>query len=779
MNHDVSRRAARFCLSASPIALAAALLAGGISSATAATPCSLSMPSTWTLGGSGDWYTPSNWTPAGSPNSASTNVCIVDGTSTVTLNGSASVASLQLASGNGLVIGDTLTVFGSSLKNAGTITLPDTTLSIAGDTTLTGGGTVQMSSNAYFNQNSGGLTLHNVDNTIEGAGQLGQNGLSIDNQSGGTVLANVAGGTLSINGGGSVTNAGLLAASNSGTLSITNSVANAGGAITANGGTVTIDNNATISGGMLNSLNGGTLNGANTTLKDVTLSGGSTFNDTGTTYLQGTFNNLGTVVVPDTNLTVSGGDVTLKGGGTVQMSSNAYFDENDSGLTLHNVDNTIEGTGQLGQNGLSIDNQSGGTVLANVAGGTLSINGGGNVANKGLLAASNSGTLAIANNVDNTSGVITANGGTVSISSTITGGTLTTSNGGTMNGPSATLNGLTLSSGSTFTDTGTTYLEGTIANKGTITVPDANLTVSGGDVTLTGGGTVQMSSNAYFNQNSGGLTLHNVDNTIEGTGQLGQNGLSIDNQSGGKILANVSGGTLSLNGGGSVTNEGTLSVASGSSMVVYGDTNGLVQKQGSGAAPLTQVDGTLQTPNGFNLQAGLLGGSGTVIGNVVNSGGAVSPGTYILTLQGNYTQQSEGAFDVLLAGLTPGIGYTQFDITGSASLDGSLDITKAANFSLLTGDVFSIMLFGSFDGNFSDYSYNGASCAFASDMLSCANGVKFSESFSDNTLDLVVDSAGNSVSSVPLPASAPLFGAAVLALCIAGYGAKRRRADAS
>jgi hypothetical protein len=56
--------------------------------------------STWT-DANGVWSTPGNWNN-GEPNSASTSACITDGTSTVTLDVSATIASLQLATGNTL-----------------------------------------------------------------------------------------------------------------------------------------------------------------------------------------------------------------------------------------------------------------------------------------------------------------------------------------------------------------------------------------------------------------------------------------------------------------------------------------------------------------------------------------------------------------------------------------------------------------------------------------------------------------------------------------------------
>ncbi len=103
-----------------------------------------------------------------------------------------------------------------------------------------------------------------------------------------------------------------------------------------------------------------------------------------------------------------------------------------------------------------------------------------------------------------------------------------------------------------------------------------------------------------------------------------------------------------------------------------------------------------------------------------------------------------------LAGLTAGTGYSQLDVVkvsgvgGVASLDGALDITKSASFSLAVGDVFTIMEFASSTGNFATFDYNDASCSFAGGVLGCANGVEFTELFApgDTMLNLVVDNVG-------------------------------------
>ena len=142
--------------------------------------------------------------------------------------------------------------------------------------------------------------------------------------------------------------------------------------------------------------NGGAL------LNGVTLPpSGSTYNVSGgTTQLEGTITNNGTFTIPNGTLQIVGAAVTsLTGGGTVQMCRMMRLLQSE----LRRPDaaqrrQRHRGVGaSLGQNGMALDNQSAGTVNANVDGGTLFLNGGGTVTNDGTLEASNGGTMTVSN----------------------------------------------------------------------------------------------------------------------------------------------------------------------------------------------------------------------------------------------------------------------------------------------------------------------------------------------------------------------------------------------
>ena len=350
--------------------------------------------------------------------------------------------------------------------------------------------------------------------------------------------------------------------------------------MTANGGTVNVI--GTISGGTLNTLNGGVMetSGGGANLSGVTISKGSTYTagPSTTTQLNGAIVNDGTFAINGAtgNAVVNlGSAVTLSGKGTITMASgssgSAYL--RGSGLTLTNTNDTIEGSGFIGDSGqLTLVNK--GTIDANSKGQNLNINqGNGAVTNTKTLEATAGGVLQLFNSITNTGGTITASGkgSTVNVDdATITGGTLKTTKGGLMEtAGTSELNGVTISTGSTYTTqaNATTQLDTSLTNDGTFLINGktgnaiVNLVSS---VTLSGGGTVTMESatgSAYLR--ASGFTLTNDNNTIQGAGFIGDSGaLAFANEA--TVDANSSGQDLNLNAGnGGVTNTETLEATGG------------------------------------------------------------------------------------------------------------------------------------------------------------------------------------------------------------------------
>src|SRR3981081_835127 len=191
-----SRSNAKRRLSKRPLSSTAALTAAAPLRLAASAVRPPNTSDSWTGGGDGtSWNSATNWNN-GVPNSSTVDVTIGTTTAAVNDNLSASVGNLTLShAADGLTIanGIVLSVFGSAINNAGTITLGSTgsftELVLQGNVTLSGGGTVTLSNNAqnYIFGHASTDVLTNQE-TIQGAGHIGNSTMTLVNS--GTINAN-------------------------------------------------------------------------------------------------------------------------------------------------------------------------------------------------------------------------------------------------------------------------------------------------------------------------------------------------------------------------------------------------------------------------------------------------------------------------------------------------------------------------------------------------------------------------------------------------------------
>jgi YVTN family beta-propeller protein len=598
---------------------------------------------------------------------------------TVTLDGS-TLGQITLT---GLYTGsnNSQTVVSGTVNNTGSILVysnnANTFLTFSGPVTLTGGGTVLMTqviSNGQpiLNNINNGAVL-NVNNLIQGSGQFGNNGLLITNQAAGVINSNNSTGLPMVFGSGTVTNHGLIEATAGGIVQVSVLILNQGATFTASGATSAIQlfSGTTIRGGTLSAIGGAfvgtTLNNSvildGATSGALTLVGTYTDSNNAQTFLLGTINNTGSILVFSNNantfLTFNG-TVTLSGGGTIQMtqviSNGQPILNNINNGTLLNVNNLIQGAGQLGNNGLLVTNQAAAVINANNSSGLPMAMNSGTVTNHGLIEATAGGVLQISVTMLNSGATITASGASSSlqlfINGIVRGGTLSSTGGaflGTATGTTVTLDGssqgaLTLAGIFTVSNNSQLDLLGSINNTGTLLVLSNNfnsIVQCNGLVTLGGGGTVTLSQAISNGQpivnNANNGTLANVNNLIQGSGQIGNNGLTIVNQAAGTISAN-------------------------------------------GAFPLV-------------LNAANIANQGLIIDD-----GASAPGT--LTVN-NFAQTPTGRFGVVIGGLTPVTQYSQWHDTATSGLFGSLDIRFANGFVPALGNQFTILTSNALGGTFS------------------------------------------------------------------------------
>ncbi|NTV04430.1 T9SS type A sorting domain-containing protein [bacterium] len=257
------------------------------------------------------------------------------------------------------------------------------------------------------------------------------------------------------------------------------------------------------------------------------------------------------------------------------------------------------------------------------------------------------------------------------------------------------------------------FLEGTIANQDTIHLDSTStwsyLYTANGPVTLTGGGVVDGHGGSHYAiiYSGDASRLINQDNTIRGAMYVGNGQMGMTNH--GTLLADdalwpmildVNGdgflntGTVSVTGAGGLqilagpfTQQGVFEVESGTRVDHDDD---FIQTAGA-----TTIDGTLDMGYGdsVELQGGVFGGEGLVVGDFHNTGGTVSPGGApgTLTIDGDYTQSLDGTLAIDIDGTTPGSGYDVLEITGDAVVAGEVSLNFLAGYTLAVDDTFVVL----------------------------------------------------------------------------------------
>ena len=326
-------------------------------------------------------------------------------------------------------------------------------------------------------------------------------------------------------------------------------------------------------------------------------------------------------------------------------------------------------------------------------------------------------------------GSFTNNGGAINLQS---GSTLAIS--GDLN--QSVGSGISLTDGNTFLHVG-----GNLTNGGASLTNGANLTVVGNYtqsdaiLKLDGVGT-SFQSGSFTQDASSLLSLTNsaavvVDGpfvnsggivTLQSSSNVTVDGFTIND---GTTIVDVSAAWVN---NGDVTNNGDL-IINGS---LDAGTNVYVQDQGV----TTVSQGSTLTAGEVMINAGLLTGTGTIAGSLVNSG-TDDPGALdAQTILGDYTQTTGGVLDIELG---ENGRFASLAISGDATLSGELDVSLYAGFDTQLNDRFPILTFEP-DGLTSGTNF------IAYDFPTW-NGLTFQEVIEPDEIDLVV------ISDAPADAS--------------------------
>ena len=632
----------------------------------------------------------------------------------VTFNGVLDMASdfaLQRVTAGGLVLNGTINVANQSV------------LSFEGNGGLSGNGTIVLgnvggnNNRIYFDGN--GTTTFAAGSTVRGhtgliGGQLNIGGTQtlVNN---GTISADVAGGTITINES-AVTNNGTLSALNGGTLVLGSDVAGtATGQIVAGAGSTVLQNGVVISGivntsgngnfrasaSAANFLNGVTFNG----VLDMTSAFSLQRVTAGGLVLNGSVN------VGNQSVLSFDGNGGLSGNATIVLGTGANnrinFDGNGTttfaaGTTVRGENGSIGGQLNIGGTQLLVNN---GTISADVSGGTITIFES-DVVNNGTLRALNGGTLVLSSNVAGsaTGQIVAGAGSTVLQNGAVISGIVNTSGNGNFRvsaSPANFLNGVTFSGVLDMASALSLQrvTAGGLVLNGSVNIGNQSVLSFEGNGGLSGNATIVLGTGAnnriYFDGNgtttfAAGTTVRGENGSIGGQLLIGGTQLLVNN---GTISADVAGGTITLFES-DVTNNGTLSALNGGTLVLSSDvTGGAAGQIVSGAGSIVRqngvrISGIINTSGSGLFQATANAGNfltnATLNGNLDMASGfaleRVSVGGLVLNGTINLANQSVLSFEGI-GGLS-GNGSIVLGSAGGANnrvfLDGNGTTTLAA-----------------------------------------------------------------------------------------------------
>ena len=193
------------------------------------------------------------------------------------------------------------------------------------------------------------------------------------------------------------------------------------------------------------------------------------------------------------------------------------------------------------------------------------------------------------------------------------------------------------------------------------------------------------------------------------------------------------------------------------------------------------IDGQVTLTGGANV-AGVVRGTGSfdvtgtteVDGEEITSvfkmnGGYIAPGLSpgILTINGDYSQDANSVLEIEIGGYEAGTEHDVLDITGNASIDGTIVLNFIDGFAPKQGDtLFFLEVAGVLDFMVEDVVVEGLKDGWNFDFFSGDEGL---------FLNSLSDAEFKPVTTVPLPTALPLLISALISLRMIGRTGKEKQ----
>ncbi len=602
---------------------------------------------------------------------------------TGTLNNSGATLALSSATGSWQLDGGTIS--GGTITTAGGVMLGEsggTTSSLIG---VTLAGTLQENGGSVAITN--GLSLNSGQVELASDASLNFNGTQTLGGMGDLLFSDTSSPTINVGGNGNVLTIGpnITVHGNSGEI-------DGGSSSFINEGTINADTGAgelVVSGnfsnsGALNATNGSTLllGSAGHGTAGIFTNSGTITGVSGQVWIIETLNNAGSTLA----LNAATGSYQLVGGtilgGTVTTTGAAALFATQYNSTLAGV--TLAGSLNLSDTDGAIVTVTGGLTLSqgSVIMGDNPALSGATLTFQGTQTLAGTGTVTLSN-LFPSGGLVVPSGSTLTIA------------------PGITVQG---NSGMVGSSTG-----GQLVNHGTIMATGSGMLTAQGDTnyaagTLTGGtweavgGSTLLLVGAAITTNAANILLDGASSQID-SDTSGTNALA-------PFATNAAAGRFTIQNGAdfttaqAFTNAGTLTINSGSTF----SAGGTGQYTQTGGTTILNAGTLGTTGNQIKIQGGTLSGPGTVTGSLSNAGEVdlgSNPGT--LAVSGNYTQTSTGVLTIQVGGATAGSLFDQVNISGTATLGGTLTATLINGYAPGNDEHYDVLNFASSTGSFATF----------------------------------------------------------------------------
>ncbi|MBX3323401.1 MAG: hypothetical protein KF757_10455 [Phycisphaeraceae bacterium] len=618
--------------------------------------------SEWASAQVGNWSLASNWAPMNVPDLATelATIAVGPGAYTVTLDlGMPAVTTIR-----GLVLshpeatlnmvgGRTLSIAGGIFQNDGAVrmnsngTSSDSVLDFASTTSIVGSGTIRMLGGGDDSRimSSNGAIVTN-ESTILGRGEIHA---ALVNTANGLIAADVSGGNLLVMRTYDKVNAGIMRAQSGAVLTFFGiGVDNTGGLIEADAATVQFTGTGSVTGGSIAAINGGAIllpPSTTTSFTDLSIAGSTNLQGGAEVQLLGTgITNTGTITVNSNGSSTDAviramNSVQISGGGSIVLqgaSADSRLETEPGAVLTIGSNQSVVGRGQI--NAALVNN---GLLHANVVNNSMEFRSQ-DKTNNGTMRASSGGVLNIQGmTVNNSSGQMIADGGTVHFPSgttSIIGGTISTLNGGSV-----------------------TMLSGATSNWTNVSLSGSMFMNGGAELNVLGTGLTNNASIIVNNNGSASDAVLRamVSATINGTGSITLQGFAGDSR-----IETEPGAVLTIGNNQSVIGRGQINAALVNNGLLHANFNSNSMEFRS---ENKTNNGTMRATNGGTLNLQNMSLDNT-LGAIELDGGTLLFPTGTTSIVGGTIAATNGGSVLFQSGGTS--TWTEVEVSGAVNFNG-------------------------------------------------------------------------------------------------------------